>query len=149
MSFRLTKTQYFLSLLDLVAERSTCARRKVGAIITDEDSHILSTGYNGVPKGFEHCIDVPCPGASDEPGNNAHCMAVHAEQNALLQCNYLSRAHTMFVSCVPCFICAKMIANTNIKIIVAKEKYADTRGFDVLISAGIAIRIGEQVYGVD
>lgn len=135
-------------MLDLVAARSTCIRRAVGAIITDEDGHVLSTGYNGVPRDFDHCISVPCIGAGDRPGDNTNCMAVHAEQNALLQCSDISSAHTMYCSCVPCFICAKMIANTNIKRIVAKETYSDTRGFDVLMDAGILIQIGEEVYGL-
>lgn len=135
-------------MLDLVAARSTCIRRAVGAVITDEEGHVLSTGYNGVPSNFDHCTDHPCVGAGDRPGDSSNCMAVHAEQNALLQCSNLSRAHTMYCSCVPCFVCAKMVTNTSIKRIVAKETYADTRGFDVLMDAGILIQIGEEVYGL-
>lgn len=123
---------YFLQMLDLIASRGTCIRRKVAAIITDQKGHILSTGYNGVPSGVLHCIGNPCPGVVDKPGDSSNCMAIHAEQNALLQCQNLDKAYFMYCSCTPCFTCAKMIANTNIKMIVCKERYADQRGVEVL-----------------
>lgn len=147
MSYRLSKKEYYLEMLDLVAARSTCVRRAVGAIITDKEGHILSTGYNGVPSGFDHCTDTPCIGASDEPGNTTHCLAVHSEQNALLQCSQLDRAYYMYVSCTPCFVCAKMICNTNIESIICKTDYADHRGFDVLIERGCVVEIEGKVYG--
>ena len=140
-STRLSRNDYYLAMLKLVAARSTCIRRAVGAIITDAYGHILSTGYNGVPQNFDHCHDNPCAGAKDLPGNTAHCMAVHAEQNALLQCSNLSLASVMYVSCTPCFVCAKLIANTGISYIVCEADYADTRGRDVLIEAGKIIEI--------
>jgi len=100
-------------------------RRKVGAIIVDEKYHILSTGYNGVPSGFKHCIDEPCIGAKDPTGNSERCMAVHAEVNAMLQCSRINDARTLYVSCTPCIGCAKMICNTPIKRIIASSAYAD------------------------
>jgi dCMP deaminase len=129
---------YFIEMLELVASRATCARRKVGAIITSEDNHILSTGYNGVPRGFKHCIDFPCAGAGDKPGDSRNCLAIHAEQNALLQCVDLKNANTMYTSCTPCFECAKLIANTDIHKIYTKELYTDRRGMSVLAKAGIS-----------
>lgn len=144
MSSRLSKTEYFLKMLDLVAARSTCIRRAVGAIITDKEGHVLSTGYNGTPKDFDHCTDNPCRGASDKPGDSSNCMAIHAEQNAMLQCTDIRFAHTLYCSCVPCFVCAKMICNTNIEVIVAKERYADTRGLDVLLDRGITIIVDDK-----
>lgn len=146
MTSRLSKNDYYFAILPFVAKRSTCARRQVGCIITDKDGHVLSTGYNGVPKNFDHCIDVPCSGASDSPGNNSKCMAVHAEQNALLQCSDKNIMHIMYCSCSPCFICAKMIANTNIEVIMCSEAYADTSGVDILIEAGKVIYIAGLVY---
>lgn len=128
-------------MLCLVASRSTCARRAVGCIITDIDGHILSTGYNGVPRGQEHCIDTPCPGAGDKPGDNTKCQAVHAEQNALLQCGDLQRAHDLYVTCTPCFACAKMIANTKIRTVICLEEYADLAGAEILGRAGVAIKV--------
>jgi dCMP deaminase len=138
---RLSKKSYYLEMLKLVANRSTCIRRKVAAIITDRDGHVLSTGYNGVPRNFEHCIDIPCSGAGDKPGDNTKCMAVHAEQNALLQCNDLDKAYVLYCSCVPCFSCAKMIANTNIALVICVENYADKAGQELLIEAGIILEV--------
>lgn len=139
--------EYFLLMLTLVASRSTCTRRKVGAIIVDENNKVLATGYNGVPKNFPHCIDSPCAGATDTPGNNDNCMAVHAEQNALLQCVDIDRARIMYCSCIPCFACAKIIANTKISYVVCIEKYADTRGLAVLLQANIVVEAAGELFG--
>jgi dCMP deaminase len=139
---RLTRAEYFLEMLDLVAARSTCARRSVGAIITDGDGHILSTGYNGVPRHMDHCTDHPCPGTNDPKGDTSNCYAVHAEQNALLQCSNMSAAHTMYVSCAPCFVCAKMIANTNIRrVVFSTEYHGDSRGVKLLTSLNISCEL--------
>ena len=140
---RLSHDAYYLAMLKLVAMRSTCARRAVGAIIVDEKNRVLSTGYNGVPSGFPHCTETPCAGALDESGDTRRCMAVHAEQNALLQCSRLDLAHTMFVSCSPCVICAKMIANTSIKRVMCLEVYADPLGAFVLQQARVHIVIAD------
>ena len=141
--------EYFLQMLDLVSSRSTCARRRVGTIITNNEGHVLSMGYNGVPRNFQHCIDVPCVGTLDQPGNTDNCMAIHSEQNALLQCRNIDRAYTMYCSCLPCFICSKMIANTNITQIICKEDYADRRGLVVLIEAGMIVEIAGKMYGME
>lgn len=138
---RLTLDAYFMNMLALVAGRSTCIRRSVGAIITDEKGAILSTGYNGVPRTFPHCINELCEGANDAAGDTRKCMAVHAEQNALLQCHRLDLAHTMYVSTSPCFTCAKLIANTNIQRVVVAQLYADTRGVDVLKQRVIRVEV--------
>lgn len=140
---RPSRHDYFLSMLVLVASRSTCLRRSVAAILTDAEGHILSTGYNGVPKGILHCGEkaeaLVCLGADDPPGDTRRCLAVHAEQNALLQCTDLERAHTMYVSCTPCFVCAKMIANTKIRTVVCAEPYADKDGMRILEACGVAV----------
>src|SRR5262245_20970811 len=122
---------YYLDMLSSIATRSTCPRRQVAAIITDADGLVLSMGFNGVPKKYPHCIDTPCPGARDLPGNTDNCMAIHAEQNALLNCVSLSRAHIIYCSNLPCFTCAKLIANTPIIQIWYIEDYADKRAFRV------------------
>src|SRR4051812_34169703 len=115
---RKTRDQYYADMLHLVASRSTCMRREVGAIITDAEGRVLSTGYNGVPRGFPHCLDHPCLGANDLKGDTARCEAVHAEANAILQCPDLQRACIMYVSVTPCFECAKLILNTPIRNVV-------------------------------
>ena len=132
---------YFLDMLKLVASRSTCIRRRVGAIIVSTDNHVLATGYNGVPQGLEHCIDTPCLGVNDQPGNSDRCLAVHAEINALLQCQDLTQAFAMFTSVMPCFVCAKAIANTPIKKLVCVEPYADSRGQQLMEQCGIHVHI--------
>ena len=140
---RPSRHDYYTTMLELVAARSTCGRRSVGAIITTVDGEILSTGYNGPPRGFDHCIDKPCPGRNDEPGNTSRCEAVHAEVNAILQCKRLDLADIIYVSCTPCFTCAKMICNTPIKKVIVMERYADIMGQAMLDHAGIETTVFE------
>lgn len=128
-------------MLPFVASRSTCIRRLVAAIITDKNGHVLSTGYNGVPSGIEHCYLFPCPGAGQESGNTSLCEAVHAEQNAIIQCTDISRAATMYCSCTPCFVCAKMILNTPISAIFAVEKYNDKRALEIMHRRGLQVYV--------
>lgn len=120
---RLSHDEYFVSMLRLVAARSTCPRRQVGAIITDDKGHVLATGYNGVPSGFPHCTDEPCLGAEDPMGDTSRCEAIHAEANALLQCFRIDLASRLYVSCTPCFACAKLILNTPIQQVVCASTY--------------------------
>lgn len=145
-SERMSKKEYYLAMLKLVVARSTCVRRAVGAIITDKDGHVLSTGYNGVPRNFDHCIDLPCAGATDNAGDTSKCMAVHAESNAILQCADLTRAHTIYCSCVPCFQCAKLLCNTEIEVVICEQDYADRRGLDILLEKGCYIEIAGVPY---
>lgn len=135
---RLSHDEYFVKMLALVAERATCGRRSVGAVIVSREHHVLATGYNGVPKRFPHCQDEPCPGRYDSSGNSDRCLAIHAEINALLQCRALPAAATLYVSCAPCFSCAKAITNTNIRRVVYVEGYADMRGLNMLKLANVA-----------
>ena len=138
---RLTHDEYYLEILKVVAARSTCARRAVGAILVDERYKVLSTGYNGVPSGFSHCIDVPCLGAQDTPGDSSRCMAIHAEVNVIVQCARLDLARILYVSCTPCFTCAKMLCNTPVRRIVSAEEYSESEGLTVLRQAGIELSI--------
>src|SRR6266403_2848207 len=118
----------YLKILPIQAQRSTCARRQVAAIITDARGVVLGTGINGVPINFPHCTNDPCPGAMDKPGNNENCRAVHAEQNAIMQAgDRIEKARTIYCSVTPCFACAKMICNTPIQRVVVSEPYADER----------------------
>ncbi len=128
--------QYYLEMLALVASRSTCPRRAVAAIIVDRRGQVLSTGYNGVPSGYPHCLEQPCPGTRDQPGDSSNCMAIHAEQNALLQCKDLDRADVIYCSTMPCFTCSKLIANTPIKHVFYLEPYPDERGAGLLAYLG-------------
>jgi dCMP deaminase len=136
MDPRLSLDEYYLNVVKLLATRSTCVRRAVGAIITDDRGIVLGTGYNGVPRAFDHCTMKPCPGAEDPPGNTSRCLAVHAEMNAIIHCHDMRNAHTLYVSCVPCFQCAKVIANTPIQRIIVSSTYSDMEGYRLLANAG-------------
>jgi dCMP deaminase len=132
-----SKDTYFVKMLEDVCSRSTCVRRSVGAILTDARGRILSSGYNGPPSGFEHCVqEHPCPGARDVSGDTRRCLAVHAEQNCLLQCWRLDLASTLYVTCTPCFTCAKMILQTDISRVVVTSAYADDGGVTLLVQKG-------------
>ncbi|HNW39369.1 MAG TPA: cytidine/deoxycytidylate deaminase family protein, partial [Candidatus Omnitrophota bacterium] len=79
--------EYFLEMASLVAKRSTCLRRSVGAVLV-KDKRILATGYNGAPSGLKHCGEVGCLRLKLKvPSGERHelCRALHAEQNALIQ----------------------------------------------------------------
>lgn len=140
---RLELHEYYLQMLEQVASRSTCRRRKVAAIVTDVRGMVLSMGYNGVPRGITHCLDFPCPGAQDESGDSSRCEAVHAEQNAIIQCADLSRAYTLYCSCTPCFTCAKMIVNSPICLVIAASWYNDEAGHNILERGKVSL----YVYG--
>ena len=136
---RESKNQYFLKIATLVSSRSTCPRRSVGCVIINPYGHIKATGYNGVPKGFPHCTDTPCGGQDSSSGTNLNsCMATHAEQNALLQCDNTMDIDTIYLTTSPCITCAKLIANTSCKTVIYSEEYSDTSGVDMLTKLGIA-----------
>ena len=147
---RLTHDQYYLRMLGNVADRSTCVRRKVGAIFVDGRGRAVSMGYNGVPSGFGHCTDEPCAGAKDPPGDTRRCMAVHAEVNAALNCTVsLDEVEAVYCSCSPCFVCAKMLANfRSLKRVVVLGAYAESDGELVLIKAKIEVVCVRHVDGV-
>ena len=138
---RLNVDDYFLSLAKLVSERSTCRRRKVGCVLVDLDNHIQSTGYNGVPKNFTHCLDIPCEGASAPSGVDLDkCLAVHAEMNAFLQLRSDDML-TAYLTTTPCFSCAKVLSNSNVWRIVSEEWYPMPDVKDILSKANIEVDI--------
>ena len=115
---------YFLRMALLVSERGTCVRRKVGCILVNKKNHVLATGYNGNPSGFIHCLDNPCKGANSKSGKDLDkCEAIHAEQNALLQCKDVYDIDTVYCTVSPCIHCVKLLLNTSAKKIVFGEKY--------------------------
>lgn len=141
MKARESKNQYFLKIARLVATRATCPRRAVGCVITNKYGHIKATGYNGVPTNYSHCTDIPCGGQNMQSGTGlTFCMATHAEQNALLQCNDVMEIYTIYTTTAPCITCAKLIGNTGCKQVIYAEEYADTSGIDLLKKLGIETR---------
>lgn len=117
--------EYFTDMAKLVSSRATCIRRKAGCVLVDVRGHVLATGYNGVGAGLPHCIDSPCPGSVAKSGRSLDaCQAIHAEQNALLQCRNVYEIHTAYVTASPCIHCVKLFENTSTERIVFAERYA-------------------------
>jgi len=139
---RPTWDEYFMKITNLVAERSTCMRRMVGATIV-KDKRIVSTGYNGAPKGLKHCLEIGC--LREEmgiPSGERHelCRGAHAEQNAIIQAagsgSNLDGA-TMYCTDSPCSTCTKMIINSGIRRLVLGKKYPDELGEKLISESGI------------
>ncbi len=136
--------QYFMEITQLVAKRSTCVRRSVGAVIV-KDKRMLSTGYNGAPSGIKHCIDVGClrEKLKVESGQRHElCRGIHAEQNAIIQAAYHGvsiKGADLYCTNLPCIICAKMIINAGLKTIYYQAGYADDLSKDMLDEAGISL----------
>lgn len=121
---RISTDEYFLQMATLVAQRATCSRRKVGCVLTNYYGHVLATGYNGVASGRRHCIDSPCPGAGLPSGEGLHlCEAIHAEQNALIQCRNSLEIYTAYCTASPCMLCLRMLMNTSCRRLVFREVY--------------------------
>ncbi len=135
-------SEYFMSITDLVSQRSTCIRRKVGAILV-RDKRIIATGYNGAPSGIKHCLDVGCLREQQGiPSGERHelCRGLHAEQNSIIQAalhGVSIEGSTLYCSNMPCSICSKMLINARIVEIFFKEGYADPLASEMLTEAGI------------
>lgn len=136
--------EYFMRMAHLAATRSTCLRRKVGAVIV-KDRMVLSTGYNDTPRGLPNCGDGGCERcASDVPPGQGHdtCLCLHAEQNAILQAAYHGVAiagGTLYCTHQPCLICAKMIVNVGLRRLVFAGEYPDPLAREVLEQAGVEL----------
>jgi dCMP deaminase len=128
----------------MVATRSTCLRRHVGAILVKE-KRILATGYNGAPAGLKHCIEVGClREEASIPSGTRHelCRALHAEQNAIVQAAYHGTpiaGSTLYCTNKPCVICSKMLINAGIERIFFDKDYDDDLADAILDEAGIEI----------
>jgi dCMP deaminase len=135
---------YFMRMTELVATRSTCLRRKVGAILVRE-KRILATGYNGAPHGIAHCYDIGCLREQlGVPSGERHelCRGIHAEQNAIIQSALFgvsTKGATLYCTTKPCIICAKMLINAGIERMVVAELYPDDLTDGFLKEAGIPV----------
>ncbi|EYE89821.1 cytidine deaminase [Fervidicella metallireducens AeB] len=141
---RPTWDEYFMDIAELVKERSTCLRRKVGAVIV-KDNRILTTGYNGVPPKMRHCEESGCLRTElNIPSGQRHelCRALHAEQNAVIQAakNGIEiDGSTIYVTAQPCIICAKILIASGIKRIVFKGDYPDNLSLEMLKESKIEV----------
>lgn len=137
--------EYFMKVASLVAERSTCLRHHVGAIIV-KSKRIMTTGYNGAAKGVKDCTELGC--LRDKlkiPSGTRHeiCRAIHAEQNAIIQAALYGiniDGTTMYCTHTPCMICAKIISNSGIKEVVSYQDYPDADAKELLLEADILLR---------
>lgn len=137
--------EYFMEMADLVSKRSTCLRRKVGAVIV-KDKRVLSTGYNGSPKGTQHCETLGCIREQMHiPSGTRHelCRGVHAEQNAVIQAAYFGvsiKDSMIYTTTFPCSMCAKIIINAGIKEVVYSEGYVDDLSRNLFSETSVIVR---------
>jgi dCMP deaminase len=141
--------EYFMEITRLVAKRSTCLRRQVGAVVV-KDKNILATGYNGAPSGVAHCLDVGCLREKmGIPSGERHelCRGLHAEQNAIIQAAKHGTnidGSTLYCTTMPCIICSKMIINAGIRRVVYEEGYSDQLAAEMVRESGVVIeKFGE------
>lgn len=143
---RPTWDEYFIKASFLVCERSTCLRRKVGAVLV-KDKQILATGYNGAPRGITHCDKTGCLRQKlGVPSGQRHeiCRGLHAEQNVILQAatyGVSTKGSSLYITNAPCSICAKMIINAGINEVVVSDEYPDEMAIEFLKEAGVVMRI--------
>ena len=131
---RPTWDEYFMEIARQVAQRSTCPRASVGAVIVRE-RRILTTGYNGAPEGLLHCLEAGCIIEDD------HCQrSLHAEQNAIIQAamhGVSIQGGQLYCTTQPCVLCAKMIINAGIERVVFAGDYPDSLGKSLLEEARV------------
>ncbi|MDR1617147.1 MAG: cytidine/deoxycytidylate deaminase family protein [Syntrophomonadaceae bacterium] len=136
--------EYFMQVAKLVATRSTCLRRRVGAVLVRQE-RIISTGYNGSPRGIVHCEKTGClRNMMSIPSGERYelCRGVHAEQNAIINAAYygINTAGTvLYCTEQPCIICARMIINAGIVRIIHNGDFQDDLSLKLLHEAGIPI----------
>lgn len=134
---RPTRDQWGLQLAAVTAQRATCCRRQVGCVLVNARGHVLATGYNGRAAGLPHCNEETldsygqgfkvhaCAAAAAPSGTQLDgCEAIHAEQNALLQCRDVHAIHTAYVTASPCVTCVKLLLNTSCERVVFLEEYS-------------------------
>jgi dCMP deaminase len=131
-----------MGITKLVATRSTCLRRQVGAILV-KDKRILASGYNGAPSGIKHCEEVGCLRAnSSVPSGQRHelCRGLHAEQNLIIQAAFHGisiKGAILYCTNKPCVICTKMIINSGIVKIYYEDGYDDPLADQMIEEAGL------------
>ncbi len=137
--------EYFMSIAEQVAGRSTCMRRRTGAILV-KDRRILATGYNGTPTGLAHCEDVGCIREARSIASGSHhelCRGIHAEQNAVIQAarhGIVIDGATVYTTHQPCVLCAKILVNAGVVDIVFRDPYPDSLADEILAEAGVRPR---------
>ena len=138
--------RYFMDIAHVAASRSNCSRRQVAAVVV-RDKQIISTGYNGTPRGIKNCSEGGCPRCnSDVPSGEGlgQCLCSHAEENAIVQAAYngiMLKGATLYTTFSPCLLCAKMIINAGIVEVVYHQHYTiDDVSMKLLHDAGVNVR---------
>jgi dCMP deaminase len=133
-----------MEITHLVAKRSTCLRRQVGAVLV-KDRNILATGYNGSPSGVAHCLEAGCLREKlGIPSGERHelCRGLHAEQNAIIQAAKHGTnidGATLYCTTMPCIICSKMAINAGIRRIVYETGYPDSLAAEMIAESDIVV----------
>lgn len=142
--------KYFMDIAKVAASRSNCSRRHVAAVLV-RDRRIISTGYNGTPRGVRNCSDGGCPRCnSNIPSGHGlgDCLCSHAEENSIVQAAYHGisvKGSTLYTTYSPCLTCAKMIINAGIVEVVYHKHYSiDDVSTALLKEAGVIIRPLEE-----
>jgi dCMP deaminase len=138
--------QYFMDIAKVVSSRSNCMKRKVAAVIV-RDKRIISTGYNGTPRGTRNCNEGGCPRCNNMAASGTgldECLCSHGEENAIVQASYHGvslKDATIYSTFAPCLMCSKMIINSGITEVVYNLDYPlNDSAFRLFSEAGIAIR---------
>ncbi len=145
METRPSYDEYFMEMAHVVAKRSTCLRRKVGAILVKE-KHILSTGYNGAPKGLKHCSETGCLREDQNvPSGERHelCRGLHAEQNAIIQAAVFGvsiKGSVLYCTSTPCVVCVKMLINAGVTEIIYAGDYPDDLAKQMMSESTLKIK---------
>jgi len=143
---RPTWDEYFMNIAKVVAMRSNCMKRKVAAIIV-KDRRVVSTGYNGTPRGAKNCNEGGCPRCNNmaESGTALdECLCCHGEENAITQAAYHGtslKGSTLYTTFAPCLLCTKMIINSGIAEVVYNQDYPlNERALSLLTECGVTLR---------
>jgi dCMP deaminase len=138
--------QYFMDIARVVASRSNCMKRKVAAIIV-RDKRVISTGYNGTPRGTRNCNEGGCPRCNNMAASGTsldECLCSHGEENAIVQASYHGvslKDALIYTTFAPCLMCAKMIINSGIREVIYNLDYPlNDSSFHLFSEAGIAAR---------
>ena len=138
--------RYFMDIAQVAASRSNCSRRQVAAVLV-RDKRIISTGYNGTPRGVRNCNEGGCPRCNSDAPSGSHlaeCLCSHAEENAIVQAAYhgiMVKGATLYTTYSPCLLCAKMIINAGIVEVVYHQRYSiDDVSMALLAEAGVRVR---------
>lgn len=135
----MTKHEYIIEITKTVSKKSTCLKIQVGAVFVNEDYEILSTGYNGAPKGLTDCL------AKGKCTQKLFCkVSAHAEQNAIVQAAKRGTAlkdSILYITHAPCINCAKLLINLGCKKVIILKKYKSENGIKLLKLGGIKVEV--------